>query len=426
MGAPKAKAVVYAALHAGQARLQSSGRGLAAWRDRDKAPHGKPVAQGWLYTSAMSGNSLPSSVSKRLSLGGIAILAASLLLHLLLLQWIKDGSLFSLGSNADAQPVVVQLKAELKTTEALAPVPAPPIAQERKPRPQRAKPPTAPAQLADQLPEPQNTAGAVADGQAASTPALSDLMADMPAHGQAEPPAPTMPADLEPYRLQPPPSAMLRYAVQATRDGGSFHGNGRITWRSDGSNYSVVGEAKLLFIPVLDFSSNGSIDDYGVAPVIYTEKRFRKPATNTHFHRERKQISFSASTLTYPRSGGEQDRASIIWQLASIGRGDGDRLVPGLEIELFVAGVRDAEPWLIRVIGQEQIEVDGKPLRTLHLLRLPRPGSYGQKLDIWLAPAVEWYPVKLRFTETNGDYLDLSLSELPTRLPPTLPTLPPQ
>jgi len=47
-----------------------------------------------------------------------------------------------------------------------------------------------------------------------------------------------------------------------------------------------------------------------------------------------------------------------------------------------------------------------------HLLRAPLAGSYDQKIDIWLAPEHEWYPVKLRYTERNGDYLDLLLSNI--------------
>jgi hypothetical protein len=47
-----------------------------------------------------------------------------------------------------------------------------------------------------------------------------------------------------------------------------------------------------------------------------------------------------------------------------------------------------------------------------HVVRIPRPGSYDQKIDIWLAPQQGWYPVKIRYTETNGDFLDMSLSNV--------------
>jgi hypothetical protein len=214
------------------------------------------------------------------------------------------------------------------------------------------------------------------------------------------------------YNVDPPPSATLKYDVEALREGQKVYGHGSIAWRLDGSRYSIAGDAGILFFSVLSFNSEGAIDEFGVAPVLYSEKRFRKAATNTHFQRERKLISFSASTTSYPRQGGEQDRASVIWQLAGIGRGDSSRFVAGADIDLFVAGVRDAETWRIHVVGQELIDIDGTQTAAWHVLRAPRLGSYEQQLDIWLAPGQQWYPVKLRYTEHNGDYLDLLLSNL--------------
>ena len=198
--------------------------------------------------------------------------------------------------------------------------------------------------------------------------------------------------------------------MQALREGQPVYGHGKLIWQSEGNRYTASGEAGILFFSVLTFKSEGEIDAFGVAPILYNEKRFRKPATNTHFHRERNIISFSASARSYPRNGGEQDRATVIWQLVGIGRGDSTRFAAGAEIELFVAGVRDAESWHIRVVGEEEVAVGAGTMMAWHVSRAPRAGSYDQTIDIWLAPQKEWYPVKVRFTETNGDYLDMSLS----------------
>lgn len=225
------------------------------------------------------------------------------------------------------------------------------------------------------------------------------------------------------YQVAPPPSAELKYAVEALRGGQAIHGNGKINWQAEGKQFKVTGEAGVLFFSLLNFSSEGRLDQFGVSPVLYSEKRFRKSETNTHFHRERNTISFSASTAVYPRSGGEQDRASIIWQLAAIGRGDSTRFYPGARIDIMVAGVRDAEIWQLRVIGLEDIALGSSNASAWHVIRTPRPGSYEQTIDIWLAPQQEWYPVKLRFTETSGDYLDMSLTGLhPGVRPLVVPT----
>lgn len=210
--------------------------------------------------------------------------------------------------------------------------------------------------------------------------------------------------------IDPPPPVLLKYAVQSKKDGKSVYGSGKISWQTDGNAYAVKGEASVLFFTVLEFRSEGAFDNFGVAPLLYSEKRFRKSATNTHFRSDPKVVSFSASTLTYPRQGGEQDRASIIWQLAALGRGNSNFFAPGLQIEIMVAGVRDAEIWPIRVIGLEQIQLPAGQMAAWHLMRQPRPASFDQKIEFWLAPQHQWYPVRLRYTENNGDYLDMAAS----------------
>jgi hypothetical protein len=233
---------------------------------------------------------------------------------------------------------------------------------------------------------------------------------------QPEPQPPTPPAAPETantFHVSPPPSAELQYDVRKVpREGNPIYGHSRIAWRVDGDRYVIDGEVGVLFITAMTFKSEGMIDEHGVSPVIYSEKRFRRSETATHFQRERNTISFSASEQTYPRQGGEQDRASIVWQLAGIGRGDSAKFVPDAEIDVFVAGIRDGEVWRIHVIGEEEIDTGSGKTKAWHVMRMPRPGSYDQKLDIWLAPESGWYPVKIRYTETNGDYLDMSVSNL--------------
>jgi hypothetical protein len=129
---------------------------------------------------------------------------------------------------------------------------------------------------------------------------------------------------------------LLEYDVTGTKDQQPAYGRGSIAWTNEGQRYKVEGKAKALFFTLLNFTSVGELDAWGVSPELYTEQKGFKSATNTHFNRERNVVSFSASTTSYPRRGGEQDRASLIWQLAAIGRGDpgsssrgGDRPVRG-------------------------------------------------------------------------------------------------
>jgi hypothetical protein len=341
----------------------------------------------------------------------IALLVASILLHLFAYNW-ADGRI---GLPSWREPDRTVITVALKTAEPAAlpsPAPSPPKTR-AKPRHAAVAQQPAPVAVADAAPslppEGIEVPGTSVESatEIASVEPATDSQSGEPAAPAAKPQE-----QAAHYKVDPPPSAELKYDVLALREGQTVYGHGKISWRTEGNSYTITGEAGILFFTVLNFRSEGVIDGFGVAPVMYSEKRFRRSETNTHFHRERNTISFSASTVSYPRKGGEQDRASIIWQLAGIGRGDSEKFVPDTDIDIFVAGMRDAETWHIRVIGEEVIELDSGKVTAWHLVRMPRPGSYDQKLDIWLAPQQQWYPVKLRYTETNGDYLDMSLSNL--------------
>ena len=349
----------------------------------------------------------------------LVLLAASALLHVLLLRWIDDGleipSLPSLPESlalttlryTDASPSVVThtqgTRLRRKDNKR----------NKGKPRTERPKAvQDVPVAAAD-----TNTLQAASNTTAPTSLAPEDgsstHIADEPATDANSTSAPA-PASSEPqYIVSPPPSVVLKYDVEKiTHKGDALYGHGKISWWADDNGYVIDGNAGILFITALTFKSEGDIDSTGVAPILYSEKRFRKSATNTHFHRERNTISFSASEISYPRKGGEQDRASIIWQLAGIGRGDSEKILPDAEINVFVAGARDGEIWRIHVLGQEDIETGTGKMNTWHLVRAPRTGSYDQQLDIWLAPQHDWYPVRLRYTETNGDYLNMLLSDM--------------
>ena len=162
-----------------------------------------------------------------------------------------------------------------------------------------------------------------------------------------------------------------------------------------------------IFLTLLEFNSEGTINQSGLVPVLYSEKPFRKSMTNTHFQANKGIISFSASTLTYPYQGGEQDRASIPWQLASIGRANPSLFIPGATLSIFVAEVRDAQVWDMHIIDDETVQTDAGTFKAWHLVRSPRPGTFDKKIEIWLAHEKNWYPIKLRHTENNGNILDM-------------------
>jgi hypothetical protein len=341
--------------------------------------------------------------------------AAALALHLMLILGIERG--IGLPGFADAgnplpqPPAIVSLLpakaiSKVENTVAVTKPVAPPRKTARSSLP--VEPAESMAVPAEIISPPMPVPAALPDTVMAP---ITEPVAEQTMDPMSEPSA--IRPDTIAYRFSAPPPVTIKYDVQKTEAGGqNMYGHGTISWQVDGERYAIEGDAGILFISALNFSSTGMIDSRGVAPERYREKRFRKPEINTHFNRERNRISFSASEKNYPREGGEQDRASIIWQLAGIGRGDSEKIKAGAEIPVFVAGVRDGEIWTMRVIAEEEIDTGAGKLHSWHFLRTPRPGTYEQTIDLWLAPQLDWYPVKLRQTDANGTWLDMTMSSM--------------
>jgi hypothetical protein len=219
------------------------------------------------------------------------------------------------------------------------------------------------------------------------------------------------PAEKRKFNL--PPSANLNYSIQAQQSGLQLSGNAVWKWTATDSTFKIDTETRAILVgKILDAKSEGEIDDFGLAPTRFTDKRFRKDATTTTFNHDSKLISFSTNTDTYPIKGGEQDRNSAIWELIAVARGAHGKFKDDSIWDFFVAGQHDAEVWSFKVDKQESIRTPMGNLSAIHVVKLPAANSKGQQVDIWLAPSLEWYPVRLRYTEPNGDYVEQVLDSV--------------
>lgn len=215
------------------------------------------------------------------------------------------------------------------------------------------------------------------------------------------------------YKTNLPPPAELSYAIKAQQKGIALDGEAVMRWTTDAGKFSATNEASAMLVgKILDAKTEGAIDAWGLAPLSFTEKRRRREPTTTTFDREAGLIRFTASEQTYPIQGGEQDRNSAIWQLISVARATPAKFRPGSNWTFFVAGRRDAEPWTFKVIKKEKLSTSLGEIDTVHVERTPAADSKDQHLDIWLAPAHEWYPARLRFREDDGDVIEQTLRKI--------------
>jgi hypothetical protein len=247
-----------------------------------------------------------------------------------------------------------------------------------------------------------------ADGPGA-TPAAAPV-APAPQAPPAAPPAsaaPPPPAAPEARRYvidMPPPAKITLDVARTDADGTEWSGEALLAWQLNADSYRIQIEAgiRVVFarVNLVVLKSEGAVAATGFAPITMTEKRRGRAMTATHFDWGKSRITFSASQASYELPAGAQDKASIPLQLAAIARGDPKQLTGAIDI--FVGEDRDAVVYRFTVVGQEEIDTRLGKLQTWHLTRPPQPGSYKSRLDIWLAPAHGWYPVRIRNSEASG------------------------
>jgi hypothetical protein len=215
------------------------------------------------------------------------------------------------------------------------------------------------------------------------------------------------------YKTDLPPSAELNYAIKAKESGLTLRGESKIDWQTADNTYSVAMETRAMIVgKIHQARSEGIVNAHGLAPVQLKEKRFRKPENSVIFDREDGLIRFSLSDQTYPITGGEQDRTSAIFQLVSIARGNPAEFKEGSSWTYFVAGRNDGEPWTFNVGKQETIRTPMGNIKALHVVKKPPPDAPDRKIDLWLAPSLEWYPVRIRFTDNDTEYIEQTLEAI--------------
>jgi hypothetical protein len=348
----------------------------------------------------------------------------TVLLHWLVLLWIASqmGPRHYTPREPErvAMVAIVMPKESAPLRVVASPPPKPPPASKpqrvsKPPPPKRAPPPEAPEPAAE-----STAADALSNAMTRATDSAAvDVPADIAA--PVAPPAAVnelvqVAAPAQPvYKMAPPPSADLVYKVdRVDADGTKWNGEAAIGWRRAADHYNVkveIGIRVLVTRVNLEvLTSEGTLGDAGLAPVKMTEKRLRRALTATHFNADDKKITFSASQASYALQPGAQDKASIPLQLAAIGRGDPAQMKG--EIAMQVAEEKDASMYRFIVVGQETIDTPLGPMQTWHLTRPPLPGSYNSRLDMWLAPEHDWYPVKIHNLEASGAVTTQTVSKI--------------
>jgi len=196
-------------------------------------------------------------------------------------------------------------------------------------------------------------------------------------------------------------------------DGQKFQ-TGEIDWIVEGSSYRLYVNIPYAFVGPFVFESRGTVDAYGMAPIIYWSQRGTRAPRYSRFDRDEKgggQMFFSEKPDFTPAIvPGTQDRFSLMFQLASLLNGDSNIDEPGSIRAIPVVDYNTLETWQFKSYGEalnEDIPSLGKAVNRHYALMQRENDPYKRQVDIWLAKDLEWLPGRIRSLESNGRVLEL-------------------
>jgi len=307
---------------------------------------------------------------------------------------------------APASEVPFPIEARLN----LAAEPAPPVAAlPSSPSAKTRLPPVTEAAVA---PTPEPPPPAMPQEEVAAAP-QQVIEAVQPVQTVAAPPVqiptatePVAPAQALPRVLRNLPERIaLRFIVQSGEDG---FGIGQTTYSGqfrDG-RYSLVSVTEATGITALFVSgkiiqtSEGRVTASGLQPEQFWSAKGEKRQLPVRF-------DWAQQRLLLPGGGVElapqtQDLVSFPFHLAMlVHEGDAAWSLP-------VTNGKKLREYGFRVVGREQLTVGDSRIETLHL----QGGRSGEgSLDVWLATARNWLPVRIRMLDQKGKVIVLTLQD---------------
>jgi hypothetical protein len=200
-----------------------------------------------------------------------------------------------------------------------------------------------------------------------------------------------------------PPSVRLDYEVRGQARGFGYTVNGQLLWQQDGSHYDARMEMSHFLLGSRVQTSKGVITGKGLEPSRFGDKVRSEVAA--HFDRDTGKVTFSANTPDVALQAGAQDQLSVFLQLGAMLAAQPERYPSGSEITFQAVGPRSSEQWTFKVSETELLTLPGGPMPAIHLARLPS-AQYDTQADIWLAPQMGYLPVRIKVTQSNGDFAD--------------------
>ena len=333
--------------------------------------------------------------------------------------WLVDSYLPSrLGEGAaDSTPRRIEVSfvrelAQVAPSPSTAPLRAAPRGTEGRPPPAAAaasSPSAAPSELPLPVPVPE----------IAPPPALSAALEALP----AVPALPVLPAAsaavaTSNVAFEWPPSTRLSYTLSGDFRG-PVVGTATVEWLRAGSRYQVRMDVSAGLLFSRRVSSEGEITPEGLQPRRYDEetKVVLRDARRQTIWLDGDRVRLPGGSEA-PRPAGVQDSASQFVQMTWLFTTRPALLERGRTVDIPLALPRRVETWVYEVLETETLQTPAGPVEAVHVK--PRREGKPNELtaEMWVAPSLQYLPVRLLIRQDAQTYIDLLIERLPQQAEP--------
>jgi hypothetical protein len=350
--------------------------------------------------------------------GRLAALPLLLIVPVLLGHWWLGEAVWELQRSwTELAPMPPRMSAVFVREMMAAPKPAAQAPRAPEVRPPAPAPALAPAHAAHAAPAPEDAASSPApppetpQTQAAAVPAVAAAAPASATLAAADEPGPEWPL-----------STRLSYRLLGNFRG-EVQGDAQVEWLREGRHYQmhldvVIG---LSFAPLIrrSMSSDGELTPEGIAPRRYDEDTkvlFRDRALmSVQFLDD--QVRLATGEVAFARRG-TQDSVSQFVQLTWLFLTGREILQPGLIVDLPLALPRKLHHWRYEVLGEETLYTPMGALSAWHLRPQNPAGPGTLSAEVWLAPTLQYLPVRIRIKQDEDTYIDLMLRAPPLQAAP--------
>jgi hypothetical protein len=182
-------------------------------------------------------------------------------------------------------------------------------------------------------------------------------------------------------------------------------------WSHDGKAYTLnsvtetTGIAAMIRPARVMQSSEGEVGLDGMRPRVFRTEKNGVAGDTANFDWTEMTISLSGGAQREVKlRAGAQDMLSLFYQLSAL-----YPWVPREINEIMIATGRKFERYTFKVQGEETLPTKFGELRVLHLRT---DGDGGEAIDIWAGLDLQNLPVKIRYTDRQGETFDQNAEDI--------------